>query len=358
MVKSNGGERDWLQRLWYGRSAWRYPLMPFSWLFLLLVKMRRGLYRLRILRSFEVPVPVVVIGNISVGGTGKTPITVWLATELRVRNHKPAVVSRGYGGKVGDVPVRVTAASDPRQVGDEAILIAIRSRCPVFVHPDRVAAARAAIEAGADVVIADDGLQHYRLARDFEIAVMDGVRGTGNGLLLPAGPLREPLHRLQEVNRVLVQTEGQDVDVPYVRRTSDRSSSAFSLLPKHMRRLDEKVSKPLREFSGKTVHAVAAIGNPRRFFRMLEAHGMRVIPHPYRDHMPLTEEQLTFGDNLPIVMTEKDAVKCTNMALENAWYVPVTVKFPNAGRSNWLEELNRLLYRKKEELCPSENSSS
>lgn len=358
MVKSNGSERDWLHRLWYGRSVWRYPLWPLSLLFSLLVSLRRALYRKGILKSIEVPVPVVVVGNISVGGTGKTPITVWLATELKVRNHNPGIISRGYGGKVGAVPVRVSAESDPRQVGDEAILIAIRSRCPVFVHPDRVAAAKAAIDAGVDVLIADDGLQHYRLARDFEIAVMDGVRGTGNGLLLPAGPLREPLHRLQEVNRILVQTEGQDVDVPYVRRASDRLSSAFSLIPKQMRRLDEKLSRPLGEFAGKTVHGVAAIGNPRRFFRMLESHGMRVIPHAYRDHMQLTERQLAFGDSLPVVMTEKDAVKCSGMAIENAWYVPVTVKFPNAGRSNWLEELNRLVECKKEELCPRENSSS
>lgn len=358
MVKTNGGERDWLQRIWYGRSAWRYPLVPFSLLFAVLVRLRRTLYRMRILKPLEVPVPVVVIGNISVGGTGKTPITIWLATELKIRGHRPGIVSRGYGGDVGAEPVQASGNSDPRQVGDEAILIAIRSRCPVFVHPDRVAAARAAVAAGVDVVIADDGLQHYRLARDFEIAVMDGVRGTGNGWMLPAGPLREPLHRLQEVNRVLVQTEGQDVDVPYVRRASDRSSSAFSLLPKQMRRLNETRSQPLGEFSGKTVHAVAAIGNPRRFFRMLESHGMRVIPHPFRDHQQLTPEQLAFGDNLPIVMTEKDAVKCTGMSLENAWYVPVTVKFPNAGRSNWLEELNRMLETKKEELCPTSNSPS
>jgi tetraacyldisaccharide 4'-kinase len=277
---------------------------------------------------------------------------------LKLRGHAPGIVTRGYGGNVGAVPVQATAESDPRQVGDEAILIAIRSRCPVFVHPDRVAAARAAVDAGADVLIADDGLQHYRLARDFEIAVMDGIRGTGNGMMLPAGPLREPLERLLEVNRVLVQTEGQDVDVPYLRRNSDKSASAFSLLPKQMRRLDESLAQPLGDFSGEWVHAVAAIGNPRRFFRMLEAHGMKVIPHPYRDHVQLTIRQLTFGDDSPIVMTEKDAVKCAGMVLENCWYVPVTVKFPNAARSNWLEELNAMLEQKKEELCPSTGTSS
>ena len=358
MGKSKGGERDWLQRLWYGKSAWRFLLLPLSWLFAALVRVRRELYRYRLLKPIEVPVPVIVVGNITVGGTGKTPITIWLATELKIRGRTPGIVTRGYGGEVGAVPLQATAESDPRKVGDEAILLAIRSRCPVFVHPDRVAAAQAAIAAGIDVLIADDGLQHYRLARDFEIAVMDGIRGTGNGLMLPAGPLREPLERLHEVNRVLVQTEGQDVDVPYLRRGSDKLASAFSLLPKQMRRLDESMVQPLGEFSGKMVHAVAAIGNPRRFFRMLEAHGMQVIPHPYRDHLQLTIEQLTFGDGSPIVMTEKDAVKCTGMAVENCWYVPVTVKFPNAARSNWLEELNAMLEQKKVELCPSTSTSS
>ena len=228
----------------------------------------------------------------------------------------------------------------------------------MFVHPNRVAAAKAAIDSGVDIIIADDGLQHYRLARDYEIAVLDGLRGTGNGLLLPAGPLREPLDRLQLVDRVLVQTEGQDVDVPFLRRLADRSSSAFTLVPKPMRELNGESSRPLGEFSGKTVHAVAAIGNPMRFFRMLESHGMRVIPHAFRDHLQLTVKHLAFGDDLPIVMTEKDAVKCGGLSVGNCWYVPVTVKFPNASRSSWLQELNDFLLQRKEELCPGTNSTS
>jgi tetraacyldisaccharide 4'-kinase len=358
LVSDYAKDNDWLQRMWYGDSLWRYALLPLTVIFAGLVRLRRLLYHSGMLSSQRVPVPVVVVGNITVGGTGKTPITIWLATELRIRGHNPAVVTRGYGGEVGPEPVQATACSSPDQVGDEAVLIADRSRCPVFVHPDRVAAARAAIAEGADVIIADDGLQHYRLQRDFEIAVIDGVHGTGNGLLLPAGPLREPMQRLDTVDRVLVQTEGQDVDVPYLRRVSDRSSSAFSLLPKQMRRLNGKAGKPLGAFSGKTVHAVAAIGNPKRFFRMLEAHGMRVVPHAYRDHMQLTQEHLAFADDLPIIMTEKDAVKCGAIELENCWYVPVTVKFPNAGRSRWLDDLDRFLIRRKEELCPGTTSSS
>ncbi|MDH4048626.1 MAG: tetraacyldisaccharide 4'-kinase [Gammaproteobacteria bacterium] len=358
MVKENSSDRDWLQKLWYEKSPWRFVLFPLSVIFSALVALRRNLYSRGVLKSHRVPVPVVVVGNISVGGTGKTPISIWLAIELQVRDHKPAIVSRGYGGVVGPKPVKVTAESDPDQVGDEAVLMAIRSRCPVFVHPDRVAAARAAVESGADLVIADDGLQHYRLVRDFEIAVMDGVRGTGNGLMLPAGPLREPVQRLKEVDRVLVQTEGQDVDVPYLRRLSDRNSSAFSLLPKHMRELNGKRTRSLGDFSGKPVHAVAAIGNPRRFFRMLESHGMRVIPRAYRDHLKLTAQHLDFGDELPIIMTEKDAVKCAGLTVRNCWYVPVTVKFPNAGRSNWLEDLHRFLEKRKAELCPGNHSSS
>jgi tetraacyldisaccharide 4'-kinase len=358
MVRQNGIDQDWLQRMWYGQSALRFLMLPLSLMFSVLVSLRRYLYRCGILKSIRISVPVVVVGNITVGGTGKTPITIWLAQELKIRGHNPAIVSRGYGGKVGATPIEATAHSSPEQVGDEAILIAIRSRCPVFVHPDRVAAAKAAIASGVDIVIADDGLQHYRLARDYEIAVLDGLRGMGNGLLLPAGPLREPLRRLQLVDRVLVQTEGQDVDVPFIRRMADRSSSAFTLLPKQMRSLNGRSSRPLGEFSGKTVHAVAAIGNPTRFFRMLESHGMRVIPHAYRDHLQLTGKHLAFGDGLPIVMTEKDAVKCGGLSVDNCWYVPVTVKFPNAGRSKWLEELNSFLLQKKEQLCPSSDSMS
>jgi tetraacyldisaccharide 4'-kinase len=358
MVRQNTHEQDWLQKLWYGKSAWRYLLLPFSVVFAAAVSLRRNLYRRGVLRSYRLAVPVVVVGNITVGGTGKTPITIWLAQELKIRGHRPGIVSRGYGGNAGVKPVEATASGNPAQVGDEAILIAARSRCPVFVHPDRVAAAEAAMAAGADIIIADDGLQHYRLARDFEIAVLDGLRGTGNGLLLPAGPLREPLQRLQLVDRVLVQTEGHDVDVPFLRRMSDRSSSAFSLLPKRLRQLNGPSSRPLGDFSGKTVHAVAAIGNPTRFFRMLESHGMRVIPHAYRDHLQLTGKHLAFGDDLPIVMTEKDAVKCGGLSVDNGWYIPVTVKFPNAGHSNWLEDLHGFLLRKKEELCPITDSTS
>lgn len=358
MVRQNGNGQDWLQRLWYGDSLWRYPLLPLSFAFSMLVALRLWLYRIGVFRSFRLPVPVVVAGNVTVGGTGKTPITIWLAQELRIRGHKPGIVSRGYGGRVGPVPLEATGGSDPATVGDEAILIAARSRSPVFVHPDRVAAAQAAIAAGADVIIADDGLQHYRLARDYEIAVIDGSRGTGNGWLLPAGPLREPLDRLQRVDRVLVQTEGQDVDVPYIRRLTDRNSSAFTLVPKQLRELNGARSRPLGELAGQTVHAVAAIGNPTRFFRMLEAHGMRVVPHAYRDHLQLTGKHLDFGDGLPIVMTEKDAVKCSGLAISNCWYLPVTVKFPNAGRSNWLEELNLFLQERKEVLCQNAASTS
>jgi tetraacyldisaccharide 4'-kinase len=358
MARKNGNEQDWLQRMWYGNSAWRFLLLPLSLIFSAMVSLRRSLYRIGILKSYRMPVPVVVVGNITVGGTGKTPITIWLAQELKIRGHNPGIVSRGYGGKVGNMPIEATAFSSPETVGDEAILIAVRSRCPVFVHPDRVAAAKAAIAAGVDILIADDGLQHYRLVRDYAIAVLDGLRGTGNGLLLPAGPLREPLERLLLVDRVLVQTEGQDVDVPFLRRLADRSSSAFTLVPKQLRELNGISSRPLGEFSGKTVHAVAAIGNPTRFFRMLESHGMRVIPHAYRDHLQLTMKHLAFGDGLPIVMTEKDAVKCVGLSVDNCWYVPVTVKFPNASRSNWLEELNHFLLKRKDELCRSVNSTS
>ncbi|MGH8166550.1 MAG: tetraacyldisaccharide 4'-kinase, partial [Woeseiaceae bacterium] len=192
-------------RIWYERSSWYLPLLPLSWVFAFVTAARRLLYRAGILGSTNVGKPVVVVGNIVSGGTGKTPVTMWLAARLAENGFRPAIVSRGYGGAVGDAPLEVTADSDAGVVGDEPLLMAARGICPVVVHPDRVAAARLAVDLGCDVIIADDGLQHYRLKRQFEIVVVDGERGFGNGHLLPAGPLREPLSRLGSVDHIMLQ---------------------------------------------------------------------------------------------------------------------------------------------------------
>lgn len=326
-----------LQRIWYGDSAAYLLLLPLSWLFAGLVAARRRLHERGSLPSVEVDAPVVVVGNITVGGTGKTPVTIWLAKHLKGLGMRPGIISRGYGGSVGPRPMQVTPDGDPDVVGDEALLMARRTGCPVVVHPDRVAAARQLCSLGVKVIIADDGLQHYRLARHHEIAVVDGVRGFGNGHLLPAGPLREPLSRLESVNRILMNV------------TVMRSARAVKDLPEGVavtdfylkgtmaRRLDDNEAMPLSSFAGKKVHAVAAIANPGRFFMFLESQGMQVIEHALPDHAKLRENDLRYDDGLEVLMTEKDAVKCGDMNTERCWYVPVEVECP----ADWLDELER-----------------
>lgn len=297
-----------LQRVWYERrSQWfSLLLLPLSWLFASLVALRRAAYRNGWFRSFRVSRPVVVVGNVTVGGTGKTPLTVWLAQQLRERGLRVGVVLRGYGGRSTHWPRDVTAETSWEEVGDEAVLLAQRTGALVVAGPDRVAAAKRAIERGADVVLCDDGLQHYRLARDVEIAVLDERRGLGNGRLLPAGPLREPASRLAKV----------DLQVLTRRAPQAAASAAFANAVVATPVLGDAISiatgerRSLQSFAGSRVHAVAGIGNPQAFFDALSALGLTVDPHPLPDHAPLTAAHLSFGDGASVLMTEKDAVKC------------------------------------------------
>ena len=316
---------SWVEKIWYGHSRKVWLLVPFSRLYELILVCRNYLYRAGILKRHSVAVPVIIVGNITVGGTGKTPLTIWLAKRLKEEGMAPGIISRGYRGNVGATPILATPDSDPAVVGDEAILLATDSACPVAVHPDRVAAAQKAIEAGADVILADDGLQHYRLARDFEIAVIDGHRGFGNGRLLPAGPLREKPTRLDTVDKVVVQRRAPEQEV--LRRSSDRRPVYFDLKPTSIRRLDGSESGDIADFAGRTVHAVAGIGNPERFFRLLESFGMIVQRHPLVDHAAIVPGDLDFGDDIDVVMTSKDAVKCRFPAAGHCWRVEVAVNF-------------------------------
>jgi tetraacyldisaccharide 4'-kinase len=329
-----------VDRIWYGESSFRLLLLPFTWIYAVVTACRRYLYSSGVLRSYRLPVPVIVVGNITAGGTGKTPLTMWLAEQLAEREYTPAIVSRGYGGSVGPIPLQVTADSDPADVGDEAVLLATRSNCPVVVHPDRVAAATVAIELGADVIIADDGLQHYRLARDFEIAVVDGARLYGNRQLLPAGPLREPLRRLNSIEQILVQRES-NASSELLHRSGDSPPKNFRLVASAFCRLDDSDIRHCGEFSGTTMHALAAIGNPERFFRLLEEHDIEVIRHPLGDHAEIKQKHLDFDDGLDVVMTEKDAVKCRRLDTRNAWYVPVDVLIDNADADFLLNRIQR-----------------
>lgn len=337
MTARNGA----MTRLWYGDSRWARLLAPLSALFAGASALRRHLYRLGVWRAIDVGCPVIVVGNITVGGTGKTPVTLWLAEQLKVRGRRPGIVSRGYRGRLGPRPVHVRTDSDPAVVGDEPLLMERRQVCPVVVHPDRVAAARMLIDMDCDVIVADDGLQHYRLGRQYEIAVVDGRRGFGNGRLLPSGPLREPVSRLAEVDRILVQQEPKSGDRRLQGLPDGVPQSSFVLVAEMARNVRDAHAIRLTTFRGKTVHAVAGIGHPGRFFRLLQAHGIEVIPHAHPDHATLMEQHLRFEDGRDVLLTEKDAVRCREIAPNNCWYVPVEVAFDAGGTTEWVDTMWR-----------------
>ena len=332
------GGQDWVDRVWYGDSRAFLVLLPLSWLYAAITALRRLLYRNGVLRSVRVGVPVIIVGNLSAGGTGKTPITIWLVNQLQERGFRPGVVSRGYRGTIGRSPLPVMPHSDPAVVGDEPVLIAKRCRCPVAVHPDRVSAAKLLEDQDVDVIVADDGLQHYRLQRDFEVVVIDGERAFGNGRLLPAGPLREPVSRLENVEQIIVNAAGPVTGVSGL--PPDVPATRFRLRGSLVARLDDEKTQALDNLAGSRVHAVAAIGNPKRFFEMLSDFDIEVTPHPLPDHASITADDLSFGDGNAVVMTEKDAVKCRQLASEKFWYVPVDVDMAD---TDWLDRIEALI---------------
>ena len=332
----------WLQRAWYEKASGYWLLVPLSLLYAGVVALRRAAYRRGWLRSRRMPVPVVVIGNLVAGGTGKTPVTLFLAEALRARGFEPGIVSRGYGGKGELRPRAVTPDAVAADVGDEPLLLARRAGCPVVVGSDRSAAAEQLISRGVDVVLADDGLQHYRLERDFEVCVVDAERGFGNGWLLPAGPLREPLSRLAGVDAVLLN--GPAGDGHSSLRDVAAHSPRFMLTAERAERVDGTETRPLAEFAGTGVHAVAGIGNPARFFRLLKSHGLTVVEHPLPDHAPLSEA--TIDELLPaeqkdcdVLMTEKDAVKLAGTHNTRLWYVPVDLVIDPAAAEALVAEV-------------------
>jgi tetraacyldisaccharide 4'-kinase len=337
---------DWLHRNWYeGGWASRF-LLPLAGLYWLLLGLHRLLYRLGVLSSYRAAVPVIIVGNITAGGTGKTPVAIWLANELKARGFSPGIVSRGYGGNRASASMRVDPASEAAVVGDEPVLIARRTGCPVVVDADRSRAAAMLVEDGVDVIIADDGLQHYRLERVYEICVIDGARGLGNRLLLPAGPLRETVDRLAQVDQVLVNGSLQDRAESLT--AVEQNAIGFRLVASEVQRLNGSLARPIERFEGTTVHGVAAIGNPRRFFEQLRAHGMQVIEHAFPDHAPLRRADLEFGDKFDILMTEKDAVKFDSRVDDRFWVVPVELAMDPALSGPWLEQVESRLHSDQE----------
>ena len=308
-----------LEYSWYNNNALTLLLRPLSWLYCGAVFLRRTSYALGLRRRHRLNIPVIVVGNLTVGGTGKTPLVVHIAHLLQRSGYAPGIISRGYGGKASSWPQQVRPDADPVMVGDEAILISRRCGCPMAVGPDRVETARQLQRhSGCDIIISDDGLQHYALRRDVEIVVIDGMRRFGNGLCLPAGPLREPVSRKDKVDFVI--TNGTASRNEYTMRY--RGETLVNLA-------DDSRRRELAELSGEKVHVVAGIGNPARFFEQMRRKGLEVIEHAFADHHHFSAADLRFGDDLPVLMTEKDAVKCRRYASDNMWYLPIEIEMHN-----------------------------
>lgn len=327
-------ETVWYDRQWYKkRPLYLLPmivLLPASWLFCLLVEIRRSGYRTGLVKSRRAAVPVIVVGNITVGGTGKTPLIIALASWLQQQGYRPAVISRGYGRKSTEEISRVSVNSSAEEVGDEPLLIASTTGVPVYVGVDRVTVAdRAVMDQSCDLILSDDGLQHYRMGRDIEIAVIDGERRLGSRLCLPAGPLRERASRLQQVDVVVVNGENMRLQPQPLYLLGEESG--------------EKIS--LDNITGRTVHAVAGIGNPERFFTMLRSAGIEVITHPFPDHHQYNAEELNFADGHPVVTTEKDAVKMRELNLGQGidiWVAPVTAELDEKITQKLKQRLSNL----------------
>ncbi|HEX5354503.1 MAG TPA: tetraacyldisaccharide 4'-kinase [Rhodanobacteraceae bacterium] len=307
-----------LQQRWYEDRPPPWWARPLAALYGCASGSRRWMYRSGWLRATRLPVPVIVVGNIVAGGAGKTPLTIALMEALRGRGFRPGVVSRGYGGSAHE-PMLLDEQPDTAVVGDEPALIRLHTGSPVAIAAQRVDAARLLLGEGVDVIVADDGLQHYALARDVEICVVDGLRRFGNGRLLPAGPLREPISRLRTVDFTVCNgREPQANEIP------------MRLRMQAVRNLAHGSARALAGFAGSRVHAVAGIGNPGRFFSALREQGIDVIEHPFADHHRYTAPDFAFGDDLPVLMTEKDAIKCRAFARENWWAIPVKAELPSA----------------------------
>jgi tetraacyldisaccharide 4'-kinase len=313
-----------LTQLWYGEARGAALLAPLAALYGALTRLRRRAYDLGLLHQYGVGSPVVVVGNLTVGGTGKTPLVAWLARALHSRGYRVGILSRGYGSRAR--AARLVAPHVAwQEVGDEPLLLAQSTGCLTAVGADRVAAGRLLSANGVNVIVSDDGLQHLRLAADCRIVVVDGERGFGNGRLLPAGPLREPVAELARADAVVVNGAAPSAALLGASAPGGAALIEMQLAPSAVVALAGGARRTLESFRDMRVHAVAGIGNPARFFRTLRSYGVEVREHPFADHHPLIASELDFGDDLPVLMTEKDAVKCRSFADARMFYVPVEV---------------------------------
>lgn len=319
-----------LQEAWYQGHPALYLLTPLELLYRWVVRYRRKRFLDSPRLAWSAPVPVVVVGNITLGGTGKTPLTLWLVEHCTALGIRVGVVSRGYGARPAARPWRVMVGQSSAQTGDEPLMLVERTRVPLFIDSNRPRAAQALLAAEEiDLIIADDGLQHYPLARDLELAVVDAQRGFGNQHCLPVGPLREPMERLNSVDAVIYNGKSADAaEHPF----------SFELEPEVLVHVLTGQTQPLNFFpEGQSLHAVAGIGNPARFFHTLEQLNWAPIPHVFEDHAEFLPEQLSFATDLPVVMTEKDAVKCRTFAQSN-WYALRVQAKPSEAFETWFDQ--------------------
>lgn len=315
-----------IEQAWYQGHPALVFLWPLERLYLWVVKRKRTRFLQGLSTSYRAPVPVVVVGNITVGGTGKTPMILWLIEQCRAQGWRVGVVSRGYGAKPTSLPWTVRASDSAEQAGDEPLLIVQRSGVPLVIAPQRAQAVQQLLaQHSVDLILSDDGLQHYGLARDVELVLIDAARGLGNQRCLPMGPLREPVARLHSVDAVVLNGAQEDSEQGF----------AMHLQPTHWVHVRSGRREPLNHFpAGQLVHAVAGIGHPQRFFKTLESLQLQPICHPFADHAQLSAQDLDFADDLPVVMTEKDAVKCRTFAADHCWYLHVAAQ-PSPAFTSW-----------------------
>jgi len=335
-----------IEKVWFQQHPAKWCLvpllLPITLLFWLLSNLRKLLFSLGIKKQIAVDCPVVVVGNIGVGGNGKTPIVIYLVEQLKIHGVKVGVISRGYGGKAPHYPYLLTENSTALEAGDEPVLIYQRCDIPVVVGADRIAAANVLIAQGCQIIISDDGLQHYRLARDYEICVIDGKRWFGNGLLLPSGPLREAPTRLKTVDSIIVNGESCNTNTDLLdnpRMMSLQAVSVCNVLTGERQSLSDFL------VTYHQVNAMAGIGDPQRFFDTLKGGGFELAQqYGFNDHQAYSVEALNqFGIELPLLMTEKDAVKCNKFAQANWWYLPVDAKFTESDKNDFVADIMQLI---------------
>jgi tetraacyldisaccharide 4'-kinase len=326
---------DWFLDTWYGGSGRGRWLLPLAWLFAGLARFRRAMYERGVFARYHSRRTVVVVGNLTVGGAGKTPVVAWLAEELGRKDMRVGIAMRGYGG-AGGAPRRLTRADSAASAGDEPLMLHRRLGVPVAIAARRADAVRL-LEPDCDVIVCDDGLQHYALARDVEVAVVDGMRAFGNGRCLPAGPLREPVSRLAEVDAVVVNGGSFERD----------GAIRMVLEPSSVVSLGDGSRRPLSGYAGREVVAAAAIGNPERFFEMLRANGLDVEPRTLPDHAAFTPQRAGAGQGKPVLLTEKDAVKCIGRGWDGAAYVEVKAVIDAGAAAPLLEAIARQAARKQ-----------